>query len=186
MRPFQQLHSWHIPGLQFAGEWPGKRLFRACIRAPLCEPALSEVLQRLGHGKDLPFYKYAQCINNACPCVAAAGKNACRISGAKGYWCERHRSKCLAVAFCFSNLLTWCALGVENLLCYFGLVRQDQHFIHLLRLFYLRFLMSWDISGIDYIADLYQFFSTPNQVTHHKHVHWSNSHNFWSLVHRGL
>lgn len=96
-------------GLQESGLW------RASVRAPLCSPALLCVVQRLlEHGKDLAFSKYVQCINNACLCAAAAGKNVCRTSGAKGYWRGRCKPKHLIVAFCFIFCLFWCALRVEN------------------------------------------------------------------------
>lgn len=52
-----------------------KSLCRACVRAALSNPALLCVIQRLSeNGEELAFSKYAQCINNACPCAAELGK----------------------------------------------------------------------------------------------------------------
>lgn len=52
-----------------------KSLCRACVRAALSNLALLCVIQRLPeYGKELAFSKYAQCINNACPCAADLGK----------------------------------------------------------------------------------------------------------------
>lgn len=52
-----------------------KSLCRACARAALSNPVLLCVIQRLPeNGKELAFSKYAQCINNACPCAAELGK----------------------------------------------------------------------------------------------------------------
>lgn len=187
--PFQQLHSRHIPGLWFAREWPVKSLCRACVRAPLCNPALSCVVQRLEHGKELAFCKYAQCINNACPCAIAAGKKVCRTSGAKGYWCESHRNKHLIVVVYFRFCLFWCALRVENLNFCVILALSDK--INILYIYLDYFLkdptpcMSWKNFWNTYRADLYKFFptATRNQTTHYKCMRQNNSQNCCSVSH---
>lgn len=113
--PFQQLHSQHIPGLQFVREWPVKSLCRGCVRASLSNPALLCVIQRLPeNGKELAFSKYVQCINNACPCAAELGENVCRTSGPEGYWDERHKPIYLIVVFCFSFYWFWCTWRAGN------------------------------------------------------------------------
>lgn len=81
-----------------------KSVYRACVRAPLCNPVLLCVVQRLEHDKGLAFCKYAQCINNVCPCVAAAGKMFARHRELKDIGVKDTETHLIAV-FCFGFCL---------------------------------------------------------------------------------